>query len=80
MNVVDPGRLSSGDLAAVGGDDGLHQRQPQADAAGGPGARGVAAGEPLEDPLRERGVDARPVVVDDQLGSLRPRPRARAAR
>ena len=69
MNSGRPGPAAHVDGAAVRLDDGRDDRQAEAGAAAAPGARRVAAREPLEDlglqPLRDAGA----VVGDRQHGA-----------
>ncbi len=55
----------------MGLDDRTHDRQPQPDARS-VGPRRVRAGEPLEQPWEQFGIDAGPVVGDGEFGVGRP--------
>ena len=65
------------DGAACGGDDVLHDREPEPGAARG--ARRVGAPEALEEPRQVGGRHADPVVARRRAGSYRPRGRPRAS-
>ena len=74
VNVVSPGSDETGAVPPWACDDRGDQGEPEPGAAGGAGARGVAAGEPLEGVVGEAGGQAGAVVVDRDRGPRR-RPR-----